>query len=63
MAKYDIFADKVNQPAVLLIKLMTQLNKIKYNGVAPLLFWIFGRGHYNKNRRSTLFLFVNLRKI
>lgn len=27
----NIFADKVDKPAVLLIKMMTQLKKIKYN--------------------------------
>ena len=31
LLQWDISADKVNQPAVLLVKLMTQLNKIVYN--------------------------------
>ena len=31
LLKRDIFADKVDKPAVLLIKMMTQLKKIKYN--------------------------------
>ncbi len=31
LLEWDISADKVDQPAVLLIKLVAQLNKIKYN--------------------------------
>ena len=55
----DISADKVNQPAVLQIKLMTKLNKIKYNVHEHCLLWIvkvWSLTLYQKGR-SMLFLF------
>ena len=59
LLKWDISADKVDQPAVLLIKLMAQLKKIKYNVHEHCLLCIvdvWSLTLYQKGR-SMLFLF------
>ena len=60
LLKRDISADKVNQPAVLLIKLMAQLKKIKYNVHEHCLFCVvkvWSLTLYQKGR-TMLFLFA-----
>ena len=57
--KRDISADKVDQPAVLLIKLVAELKKIQYNvheHCSPWLMEFWSMTLYQKGR-SMLFLF------
>ena len=65
LLEWDISADKVDQPAVLLIKLVAQLNKIKYNVHEHCLIFglvkVWSLTLYQKGR-SMLFLFESPEK-
>ena len=60
-----VFADEFNQPAILLIKLLAQLNKIEYNiheRCSFVIFEVWFTDNYNKKGGQCSFYFANLQK-